>query len=130
MYIEPLTFVGFLALFGLIGVLAAIAGFLNEIRKHYEEELRAQLARRRHTYATAEGIEDARGVGIDVQRAIRMAHEAEDKMTAAVAALAYIEVEMDQLEVIHKRLREGPLAYKPPLARKPPRPRADHRGRQ
>lgn len=61
-------------------------------------ELEAQLKRRRHTYATADGLEDALAVVIE----LLLRREAEE---------AYTQARLGQLQEILGMIRAGPLEY-------------------
>lgn len=88
--------VGFICLaFGI--KLGAKFHYYDNLKKR-NSELRAQLAKRRHTYRTADGLEDALAVAIEQL----LREEAEAK---------YRRARFDQLNEILGLVREGPLAY-------------------
>ncbi len=62
------------------------------------DDLEDQLAKRRHTYPTVEGLEDGMAVAIE----LLLRYEAE---------AAYTNKRMDQLRDILGRVRAGPLEY-------------------
>ena len=66
--------------------------------EEHNKELRDQLAKRRHTYPTANGLEDALAVTIDL-------------LLREDAAKKYRRARFDQLNDILGKVREGPLAY-------------------
>jgi hypothetical protein len=93
-----------------------------EANEKLRVDLEAMLNKRRHTYATAEGIEDAIGVTGDIDTTIHMALDAEDKLRQLEARMAYVAKRTEQQAEILRRIREGPLAYKAQAAQRPPRP--------
>jgi hypothetical protein len=116
MFIEPIVFTALLFVVGLIGALAATAAFALKIVRQSEEELKATLDKRRHTYPTANGLEDATAVAIDI--ALNEQAQAE-----------WREIRLNQLRRILGEVREGPLAYNDERpADRPPRP--DGRGKR
>jgi len=70
----------------------------NQILKRLDD-IEEQLGRKCHTYPTANGLEDAMAVAID----LLIRHEAED---------AYRAARMERLRAILGEIREGPHAYK------------------
>ena len=92
----------FYVLIGL--VLLGIGIGLGAHIQHYvtlekqNKRLADQLAKRRHTYATADGLEDAMAVAID----LLLREEAAEKYRSA---------RFNQLNEILGKVREGPLSY-------------------
>ncbi|KKN73433.1 hypothetical protein LCGC14_0401360 [marine sediment metagenome] len=89
----------------LVGLLCLAAGIKLGAKFHYydnlkkrNKDLRAQIAKRRHTYATADGLEDALAVTID----LLLRQDAADKYRRARVA---------QLNSILGEVRKGPLSY-------------------
>lgn len=89
----------------LVGLLCLALGlFLGAKFKYYDNlktvngELEAQLAKRRHTYATANGLEDALAVAIE-------------QLLREEAQAKYRHARIDQMKNILGMVREGPLSY-------------------
>ncbi len=89
----------------LVGLLSLATGIkLGAKFHHYDNlkaqnaELKEQLEKRRHTYPTANGLEDALAVTIDL-------------LLREDAAKKYRRARFDQLNDILGKVREGPLAY-------------------
>ncbi len=88
-----------------IGLFLLAAGIkLGRKFQHYDNlktvngELREQLTKRRHTYPTADGLEDAMAVAIDL-------------LLREEAANKYRSARFNQLNEILGKVREGPLSY-------------------
>lgn len=116
MFIDP----GALILIVVIamGIGGALAGVISALRlvNRRLDELEAVLAKRRHTYATTNGIEDATAVAINI--ALEEQAQAEWRL-----------IRLGQLRKILGEVREGPLAYDGEQpAQRPPRP--DGRGKR
>ena len=88
-----------------IGLVCLIAGIkLGRKFQHYDNlktangELKEQLAKRRHTYSTADGLEDALAVTVDL-------------ILRGNLERKYWRAQVDQLNEILGMVRAGPLAY-------------------
>jgi hypothetical protein len=108
MVIDPAALV--LVILAAGGLGAVFAGILFWLRRVAEriDELEGILARRRHTYPTANGLEDSLAVTIDVL----LEEQAQSEYRAA---------RIEQLRRILGEVRQGPLAYNSerPAERKP-----------
>ena len=116
MNLTPIQFV--LALLLAAGVGAGCAGLCLTLREMATrlEHLEDIVAKRRHTYPTADGLLDGLAVAIDV-------------LLEEQAQSTYRQARIEQLRQILGEVGEGPLAYKAERAAQRP-PRSDGRGRR
>jgi len=97
-YMDPAAFVLALLLAGGLGATVAGAALAVRSLAGRVTQLEEMLAKRRHTYPTADGLEDSLAVTIDVL----LDEQAHSEYRAA---------RIEQLRRILGEVREGPLAY-------------------
>lgn len=98
MYMDPAAFaLALLATGGLGVVFAGILFMLREVNRRLDE-VDAMMAKRRHTYPTANGLKDALAVTINL-------------LLEEEAQSAYRDKRLRQVQRILGEVRQGPLAY-------------------